>query len=97
MQLAKGKSANGSNWALEQWPPAGSMGSLQFGTPPFGKSVDMVDVCTQLMDGGATDPLGNMGSLRNDLIMPPDYAGEGAGGCWGAAGGLAAGVCAAGG
>jgi hypothetical protein len=49
---------------LPEWPPAGSIGSLgmgmgmspghmmMFGTPPLGRSVDMVDVCTQLMEAG---------------------------------------------
>jgi hypothetical protein len=53
----------GSN-KLPEWPPAGSIGSLgmgmgmspghmmMFGTPPLGRSVDMVDVCTQLMEAG---------------------------------------------
>ena len=31
----------------------GASPRLHFGTPPFGKSVDMVDVCTQLMEQGS--------------------------------------------
>lgn len=52
MQQAKGAAL------LPEWPPAASVSSLgisprlAFGTPPFGKSVDMVDVCTQLMEAG---------------------------------------------
>lgn len=50
---------------LPEWPPAGSIGSIgmgmsmgmspghmMFGTPPLGRSVDMVDMCTQLMEAG---------------------------------------------
>ncbi len=50
--------AKASAALLAEWPPAGSIGSMgvsprmAFGTPPFGKSVDMVDVCTQLMEAG---------------------------------------------
>lgn len=48
-----------SGQRLPEWPPAGSMSSLgrspgfMFGsTPPMGRSVDMVDMCTQLMEAG---------------------------------------------
>lgn len=46
---------------LPEWPPSGAMhslgasprvGSCLYGTSPFGKSVDMVDVCTALMEAG---------------------------------------------
>lgn len=45
---------------LAEWPPAGSMGrspgmmlgSIFGSTPPMGRSVDMVDMCTQLMEAG---------------------------------------------
>lgn len=55
------------SWAMPEWPPNGSLGSNtgsflmglspgmglgKFGTSPYGKSLDMVDMCTQLMDGG---------------------------------------------
>ena len=51
--------ASGTSWVGPSWPLAGSGGaslgrgmhSLGMGTSPFGKSVDMVDVCTQLMEG----------------------------------------------
>ena len=41
---------------------------ILFGTSPFGRSVDMADVCAALMEGGraTVDPL-NMGSLRAEL------------------------------
>ncbi|KAL6752108.1 hypothetical protein V8C86DRAFT_620621 [Haematococcus lacustris] len=45
------------------------------GTSPFGKSMDMVDVCSNLMSNQATfDPLGNLGSLRNELTEPPTFS-----------------------
>eukprot|EP00775_Hariotina_reticulata_P012818 gene12818-12945_t len=65
---------------LPEWPPAGSIGSIGmgmsplhsamglFGTPPLGRSVDMIDVCTQLMEAGVDSM--NMGSLRQELMMP---------------------------
>lgn len=48
---------------VPQWPPAGSMGRSPgmffmgrspgtMGTSPFGRSIDMVDMCTQLMEAG---------------------------------------------
>ena len=51
--------ATGTSWVGPSWPLAGSGGAslgrgmpaLSMGTSPFGKSVDMVDVCTQLMEG----------------------------------------------
>ena len=51
--------ATGTSWVGPSWPLAGSGGAslgrgmpaLGLGTSPFGKSVDMVDVCTQLMEG----------------------------------------------
>eukprot|EP00882_Tetradesmus_deserticola_P003681 GHRQ01003895.1.p1 GENE.GHRQ01003895.1~~GHRQ01003895.1.p1 ORF type:complete len:465 (+),score=194.59 GHRQ01003895.1:254-1648(+) len=74
-----GASGTGSH-KLPEWPPAGSIGSLgmgmglspghpmMYGTPPLGRSVDMVDVCTQLMEAGVDHM--NMGSLRAELMMP---------------------------
>lgn len=68
---------------LPEWPPAGSIGSGGMGlsplmkgalmgtSPMYGKSVDMVDVCTQLMGSSLKDPLSDLGSLRNELIAPP--------------------------
>lgn len=66
-------------WEGPQWPPAGSLGSGSFmgispmarmlGTSPmFGKSVDMVDVCTQLMENG--------GELRQDAMNASYYVSE---------------------
>lgn len=60
---------------LPEWPPAGSMGrsmgrspgllgmGMLFGsTPPLGRSVDMVDICTQLMEaGGESVCVGRLG------------------------------------
>lgn len=53
-----------SGGRLPEWPPAGSMGrspGMMFGsvfgsTPPMGRSVDMVDMCTQLMEAGGAPP-----------------------------------------
>ena len=46
----------GSPWVRPSWPLAGTSIGRQtphfgMGTSPFGKSVDMVDVCKQLMEG----------------------------------------------
>ena len=52
----------GTSWVGPSWPLAGGGGggvaslgrgmpALGMGTSPFGKSVDMVDMCTQLMEG----------------------------------------------
>lgn len=46
----------GSPWVGPSWPLAGTSIGRQtphfgMGTSPFGKSVDMVDVCKQLMEG----------------------------------------------
>ncbi len=63
---AKGKDSVGSgtvSWLGPMWPPSGSMGTggltgmspkMMMGMSPYnyGKSVDMVDMCTQLMQGG---------------------------------------------
>lgn len=73
----------GSFPALPEWPPTGSLGSgsmLMAMSPnfmsasPFGKSVDMIDFCTQLMQSG-TDPLSNLGSLKSSLLIPPSFKG----------------------
>eukprot|EP00879_Flechtneria_rotunda_P007124 GHRR01007476.1.p1 GENE.GHRR01007476.1~~GHRR01007476.1.p1 ORF type:complete len:468 (+),score=244.37 GHRR01007476.1:1181-2584(+) len=62
----------GASARLPEWPPAGSLGKspamMMFGTPPLGRSVDMVDVCTQLMEAGVDSM--NMGSLRQELMLP---------------------------
>ncbi len=40
-------------WTGPDWPAAGSMGKpYGLASSPFGKSVDMVDICTQLMESG---------------------------------------------
>jgi hypothetical protein len=50
---------NGSPWVGPSWPLAGTSLGRQSathfgaGTSPFGKSVDMVDWCTQVMEGAA--------------------------------------------
>jgi hypothetical protein len=57
--MTQAKGLHNLHGLVPEWPPAGSMHSLgasprlHFGTPPFGKSVDMVDVCTQLMEQGS--------------------------------------------
>lgn len=76
MSFSKSSFSQSRMWQLPEWPPSGSLGvspKLSFGTPPFGKSIDMVDVCTQLMEAGGCDALGNMGSLKNELLMPPSF------------------------
>ncbi|GAX73078.1 hypothetical protein CEUSTIGMA_g531.t1 [Chlamydomonas eustigma] len=68
------------NSLFPEWPPAGSLGTSHlmmglspgFNNSPFGKSLDMVDMCSQLMQAGC-DPLSNLGSLKNDLLLPPNY------------------------
>ncbi|KAK9813017.1 hypothetical protein WJX72_007610 [[Myrmecia] bisecta] len=50
-----------------------ALGNFAGGSSPYGKSVDMVDMCTQLMDGGGCDSLMNMGSLRAELEIPAQY------------------------
>ena len=66
--LAPGAATPGSSAAPVPLP------HLLFGTSPFGRSVDMVDVCCQLMEAGrataAVDPL-NLGSLRAELEATP--------------------------
>ena len=48
---------HGSSWVGPSWPLAGtstgrhSISQFGAGTSPFGKSVDMVDWCTQVMEG----------------------------------------------
>ncbi|GIL61347.1 hypothetical protein Vafri_15814, partial [Volvox africanus] len=80
---------------LPEWPPGGSIGSaasmMMLGMSPggelgmsygntYGKSVDMLDMCAQLMEAGV-DPLSNLGSLRNELMLPPDFKNESVGPC----------------
>ncbi|GIL61344.1 hypothetical protein Vafri_15814 [Volvox africanus] len=81
---------------LPEWPPGGSIGSaasmMMLGMSPggelgmsygntYGKSVDMLDMCAQLMEAGVVDPLSNLGSLRNELMLPPDFKNESVGPC----------------
>ncbi|EIE20033.1 hypothetical protein COCSUDRAFT_54526 [Coccomyxa subellipsoidea C-169] len=71
----------GSPWVRPSWPLAGTSIGRQtphfgMGTSPFGKSVDMVDVCKQLMDGHGADTF-NMGSLRNELNMHTHFPSTG--------------------
>eukprot|EP00798_Chlamydomonas_sp_ICE-L_P018176 gene18176-24608_t len=78
-----------SGWMGPIWPPSGSLGAdgrlgqsygmLSDCPGAYGKSVDMIDLCTQLMEEGA-DAFSNMGSLRNDLMEPLPYGHLGAGG-----------------
>lgn len=67
-----------THWSGPDWPMGTSVGraSLVLGTSPglFGKSVDMVDMCKQLMEAGGCDALSNIGSLRNELELPSQYA-----------------------
>ncbi|KAJ9515514.1 hypothetical protein QJQ45_021617 [Haematococcus lacustris] len=113
--FASGNGSLSSSMFLPEWPPSGSMGMgsgnfmglspgmmrTMMGTSPFGKSMDMVDVCSNLMSNQATceaaeqhftsrlagvnvargytqhravDPLGNLGSLRNELTEPPTFS-----------------------
>lgn len=42
-----------SNWTGANWPASsGRVAGLSMGTSPFGRSVDMVDMATQLMQAG---------------------------------------------
>lgn len=81
MKLKSGLTPS-NKWSGPEWPPSGSLGSLgvspklMFGSSPFGKSVDMVDVCTQLMEAGGCDPLSTIGSMKNDLMLPPQFLDE---------------------
>ncbi|WIA10973.1 hypothetical protein OEZ85_011133 [Tetradesmus obliquus] len=83
--LHHGAPGSGTHGKLPEWPPAGSLGGslgmgmglspghmMMFGTPPLGRSVDMVDVCTQLMEAGVDHMA--MGSLRAELLLPPCMA-----------------------
>ncbi len=67
MKLKAGLMPSTGGWSGPEWPPAGSMGSAslmgmspaaRFGGSPFGKSVDMVDMCQQLMEAGESDGCG---------------------------------------
>eukprot|EP00873_Tetraselmis_striata_P013844 jgi/Tetstr1/434108/TSEL_023252.t1 len=40
-------------WMGQDWPISTSLGKSPMGTSPYGKSVDMVDMCTALMEAGA--------------------------------------------
>ena len=43
----------GNNWNGSNWPVSlGTATGLSMGTSPFGRSVDMVDMATQLMEAG---------------------------------------------
>ncbi|KAL0028590.1 hypothetical protein WJX79_003897 [Trebouxia sp. C0005] len=59
---------NGSNWPVSN----GRATRLSMGTSPFGRSVDMVDMATQLMEAGGRDTM-DMGSLRQELQLPHHF------------------------
>mmetsp|Transcript_12903 Transcript_12903/g.34375 ORF Transcript_12903/g.34375 Transcript_12903/m.34375 type:complete len:578 (-) Transcript_12903:593-2326(-) len=66
--LGKGGGAGGEAGSMMGVSPGMLRGRAMGSSSPFGTSVDMVDVCVQLMHGGAGgDALGNLGSLRNEL------------------------------
>ncbi len=68
------------NWTGSNWPASlGRATGLSMGTSPFGRSVDMVDMATQLMEAGgetplsqtrliATDCCGNQSGVLSDLM-----------------------------
>lgn len=62
-----------SNWTGSNWPASsGRVAGLSMGTSPFGRSVDMVDMATQLMEAGRRDTM-DMGSLRQELQLPHHF------------------------
>ena len=54
--MGRHRGTPGGGWSAADWPglgtSAGRAGGVALGTSPFGKSVDMVDVCSQLMEEG---------------------------------------------
>lgn len=82
--MKTGLTPNFSGWHGPEWPPAGSMGSVSmmglspggpgglkgFGTSPYGKSVDMVDMCQQLMDAGGETVAPPCGALTRACSRP---------------------------
>lgn len=67
-----GSGMMGSMGGLNPLMIMGVSPSMAMSSSPFCKSVDMVDMCSQLMQGGM-DPLSNLGSLKNDLLLPPQF------------------------
>ncbi|KAF5832738.1 hypothetical protein DUNSADRAFT_11288 [Dunaliella salina] len=66
--LGKSAGMEGEGGSLMGASPGLLGGRAMGSSSPFGTSVDMVDVCVQLMHGGTGgDALGNLGSLRNEL------------------------------
>ena len=69
-----GMQVHGS-WMGNGFPPGTSYGrSSQYmmGTSPYGKSVDMVDVCTKLMEGAAllcSSPCACVGSAGSHVLI----------------------------
>ncbi|KAL3147967.1 hypothetical protein ABBQ38_014262 [Trebouxia sp. C0009 RCD-2024] len=62
-------------WNHSNWPTSlGRATGLSMGTSPFGRSVDMVDMATQLMQAGRVgrDSM-DMGSLRAELQLPHHF------------------------
>lgn len=63
-ETGAGPSTFGNMPPLPEWPPAGSLGSNFMAmspnfmsASPFGKSVDMVDMCSQLLHSGVKTPV----------------------------------------
>lgn len=66
-----------AKWSTGKWPVGKQTGvsaspAMAMGTSPFGRSIDMVDVVTQLMDAGGCDAM-DMSSLRAELVFPAKY------------------------
>ena len=100
--VATRAAATGTSWVGPSWPLAGSTGmslgrgmpALGMGTSPFGKSVDMVDVCTQLMEGAHAVPFCAFCSRCPDLVdSPPCCASKCAGGACAGRGKSLRGMC----
>lgn len=56
-------------WMGQDWPISSSLGKSPMGTSPYGKSVDMVDMCTALMEAGGFP----LGSYKNELEINDNF------------------------
>jgi len=59
-------------WMGQDWPISTSLGKSPMGTSPYGKSVDMVDMCTALMEAGGFP----LGSFKNEMEMNESFSGH---------------------
>lgn len=57
-------------WTSSNWPASlGRATGLSMGTSPFGRSVDMVDMATQLMEAGAGEPNSHLSTEPFCLVV----------------------------